>query len=387
MIKIGARKCKVAEFSEDESAIFLNMYHQQKNIPAIYHIGLIYNNKIVGMMTFGYPKRSKLYQFELLRLCFDKDYKVKGGILKMFNYFIQKYHPNSIISYCNYNYFTGNVYNKLGFTLSHISKSNKTIIIEDPLSDESKEKGYGTYVWNSEGKFGYIYLITDTLHNKQYVGQYRGYKLDEKYYGSGLLLLNVIKKHGISILKREILDYASSQKELSEKEIYYIEKYNTLYPHGYNLTLRKQGMSSYTPQVLSDEIRQKRSENAKELWNNEDYREKISKCRKETWKSNNHREKISIAMKARMSKSDEKQKLINGLKNFLSDEKRKKEWNEKRMKGLNTEECRKKLSAAVKGKHWYNNGEINVLRYTIPEGKEWEEGKIHRKKIILIINK
>ena len=41
---------------------------------------------------------------------------------------------------------------------------------------------------------GYIYLITDTLHNKQYVGQRRGYKLDENYYGSGRILQDLIKK-------------------------------------------------------------------------------------------------------------------------------------------------------------------------------------------------
>lgn len=413
MIKIGARKCIINELTEKDTSEFLNKYHRQKNVTAIYHIGLIYNSILIAVMTFGYPRYNKTYQWELLRLCFHPDYRIIGGTMKMFNYFVDTYKPCSIISYCDYNYFTGDVYDKLNFKLLRISKGskiwykndkfitdnllrqfgpdkligtndgkgtdNEKIMLREGWNYKIDEKGQGTYIWNGNGKFGYIYLITDTLHNKQYIGQHRGYKLNNNYYGSGKLILSIIKKYGTSILKREIIDYASSQKELSEKEIFYIKKYNTLSPNGYNLTLRVQGIDAYIPHEVSEELKQKRSENAKELWKNEEYKEKISKCRKEMWKNFEHKEKIRISMKERMSKIEEKQKLKDGLSKFLSDETNKKEWNKKRTKATNTIEYRNKLSEAAKGKHWFNNGKISVLRYNIPEGEEWLPGRLYMK--------
>ena len=65
-------------------------------------------------MTFGKPRYNPKYQFELLRLCSDK--YVTGGSEKMFKYFIDNYSPESIISYCDFGKFNGDVYSKLGFT-------------------------------------------------------------------------------------------------------------------------------------------------------------------------------------------------------------------------------------------------------------------------------
>lgn len=413
MFKIGARKCIITEISEKESSDFLNIHHRQKNVTAMYHIALKYNEQIVGIMTFGYPRYNKTYQLELLRLCFHQDYRIIGGTLKMFNYFIEKYQPCSIISYCDYNYFTGDIYNKLGFKLLRVSKNskiwykedkfitdnllrqlgpdkligtndgkgtnNEEIMIREGWNYKIDQKGQGTYIWNGNGKFGYIYLITDTLHNKQYVGQHRGYILDNGYYGSGKLILKIIKKYGTKIFTRQIIDYASSQEELSDKEIYYINKYQTLYPNGYNLTLRKQGTNPYVPKEASQELRMIRSENAKVLWQKDEYREKISEKRKETWKSEEHRKKISNAMKNRMKKLKEQKKCTRGLLKFLSDESNKEKWNKKRIKGLNTKECKEKLSKAAKGRHWYNNGKISVFKYDIPEGNEWVRGRLLKK--------
>lgn len=413
MIRIGGRKCTIVELTEKDTIEFLNKYHRQKNVAAVYHIGLVYNSFLVGVMTFGYPRYNKIYQWELLRLCFHPDYKIVGGAAKMFEYFINTYKPCSIISYCDYNYFTGNVYEKLNFKLLRISKgskiwyknnkfitdnllrqlgpdkligtndgkgtNNEEIMFREGWNYKVDEKGQGTYIWNGDGKFGYIYLITDTLHDKQYVGQHRGYKFDNNYYGSGKLILSIIKKYGTTILKREIIDYASSQEELSRKEIEYIKKYNTLSPNGYNLTLRSQGIDAYIPHEISEELKEKRSINAKKLWKDEEYREKISNCRKETWQSEEHREKISNAMKNRMKDPKEQKKCTNGLLKFLSDENNKKEWNKKRIKGLNTKECKEKLSNAAKGKHWYNNGKISVFKHNIPEGDEWIKGRLSKK--------
>ena len=64
-------------------------------------------------MTFGKPRYNKNYEYELIRYCSSK--KVVGGAEKLFNYFIKTYNPKSIISYCDWSKFNGNVYSKLGF--------------------------------------------------------------------------------------------------------------------------------------------------------------------------------------------------------------------------------------------------------------------------------
>ena len=116
--RIYARECVLKEIDKDECNNFLNKYHLQNTCKGqIVRIGLYYNNILVSIMTFGKPRYNKKYEWELLRLCFHKDYKIIGGSQKMFKHFISNYNPNSIISYCDNSKFNGNVYINLGFNL------------------------------------------------------------------------------------------------------------------------------------------------------------------------------------------------------------------------------------------------------------------------------
>lgn len=47
-------------------------------------------------------------------------------------------------------------------------------------------------------------------------------------------MLKDIEKYGLENFSFEIIDSASSQEELDQKQKEYIEKYNSLEPHGYN---------------------------------------------------------------------------------------------------------------------------------------------------------
>ena len=419
MIKIGARKCTTKEIDFETTKNFLNKYHRQKSVYSIYNIGLFSESMLIGVMTFGYPRYNKRYQWELLRLCFHQDYRVVGGTQKMFNYFVDEYKPQSIVSYCDYNYFSGDIYEKLGFELLRISKggkiwkkgdkfitdnllrkfgadkligtndgkntNNEEILLREGWTYEIDEKGQGTYVWTGEGKFGYIYLITDTLHNKQYVGQRRGYKLDENYYGSGRIIQDLIKKYGTTIFEREIIDYASSQEELSQKEVEYIEKYNTLYPNGYNLTLRLQAIDPYERSCKhSEEFKRNMSKRLKNMWKNEEYKEKMINISKENWKKEDYRKRIIECSKESWSNKEIREKRIDAIHKSITEEtckkisdKLKERWKDETysqkhksiMKNIrDSEEYRKKLSKAAKGKRWWNNGINEIFCYNCPDG-------------------
>lgn len=85
--------------------------------------------------------------------------------------------------------------------------------------------------------YGYIYLTTNTLTNKIYIGQKKSSTfLGESYLGSGKYLKRAIEKYGASNFSVILLDTAESRQELSDKEVFYIEKFDsTNHDIGYNI--------------------------------------------------------------------------------------------------------------------------------------------------------
>ena len=111
---IYARKCTCSVISNDEAKLFVNKYHLQKSAKCTLCIGLRYEDELISVMTFDKPRYNKHYQYELIRYCSSA--VVIGGAEKLFNFFVQSYNPQSILSYCDNSKFLGTVYVKLGFT-------------------------------------------------------------------------------------------------------------------------------------------------------------------------------------------------------------------------------------------------------------------------------
>ena len=116
--KIGARKLHIKDVSLSEASKFLNLYHLQgtckgQNII----VGLYDDENLIQLMSFGKPRYTSKYEYELLRLCTHPNYAVIGGSEKLFKHFCNIYVPNSIVSYCDRSKFSGYVYNKLNFSL------------------------------------------------------------------------------------------------------------------------------------------------------------------------------------------------------------------------------------------------------------------------------
>jgi group I intron endonuclease len=89
---------------------------------------------------------------------------------------------------------------------------------------------------NSSG----IYLFKNKLNGKAYVGQSKKVLTRKKQHERGdtknsRRFHNAMKKHGVEIFNFEVLEYCSAEL-LDEREAYWINKLNTLYPKGYNLT-------------------------------------------------------------------------------------------------------------------------------------------------------
>ena len=129
--RIYARKCTVKEVSSKEAKEFLEKNHLQGSCNSKINLGLFYNNTLVSLMTFGKPRFNKKYEWELLRFCNTLNTSVIGGAGKLLSYFIKTYNPSSILSYANLRWSTGNLYEKLGFTLKGTSAPNYFYFNED----------------------------------------------------------------------------------------------------------------------------------------------------------------------------------------------------------------------------------------------------------------
>ena len=73
----------------------------------------------------------------------------------------------------------------------------------------------------------YIYLTTNLINNKKYIGQHTG-KLNDSYLGSGVHFLRAVKKYGKENFKKEILEICKTQEELGLAEKKWIKKYNAI---------------------------------------------------------------------------------------------------------------------------------------------------------------
>jgi hypothetical protein len=86
-------------------------------------------------MTFGrlrksLGQRSKEDTYELLRFCNKLNTNVVGGASKLLKYFEMKYKPIEIISYSDNSRSNGDLYEKIGFKLSHDTVPNYYWVID-----------------------------------------------------------------------------------------------------------------------------------------------------------------------------------------------------------------------------------------------------------------
>ena len=84
-----------------------------------------------------------------------------------------------------------------------------------------------------------VYKFTNKINNKSYIGQStnieRRYKEHKTKKCENSLFHNAINEYGFENFDFAIIE-TCDVNELNEKEVYYIKKYNTLFPNGYNIS-------------------------------------------------------------------------------------------------------------------------------------------------------
>ena len=230
-----------------------------------------------------------------------------------------------------------------------------------------------------------IYRIKNLENGLSYIGKDQS---DNKYYmGSGLLLWNSYRKRfknpnlnsdrrtdhkwvfnqneKYHYYEKTILDECNNSDQLCELEKYYIKKYNTIRPNGYNIADGGEGgnlVKGYTEEernILNEKI----SEKTKEAMQREEVRDKFLKAvqnKDEEWKMNIS--KSLTGKKGHPMSEANKEKLRQrsignqwGLGNksrtgMKNSEEMNKRISEGVKKVVHTEEWNKKVSESLKGR-------------------------------------
>lgn len=142
-------------------------------------------------------------------------------------------------------------------------------------------------------------MHTNRINNKKYIGitgqnpperrwrnEGRGY-LHTGYFG------NAIKKYGWDNFSHEILISKLTFENACKLEKYYIKKYKTKAPNGYNLTDGGEGTVGWNP---TESFKNKQSIINKQRWKNQEFRNKNMAIRQDengVYKSKEFRNKIS----------------------------------------------------------------------------------------------
>ena len=120
-----ARQTEVKVISSRQGIDFLNSCHIQGSGTNSIYTGAFYKNTLVAVMTFAKPsiaKGASKVDWELNR--FAVTGSIPGIASKLFKFFDRTFKPETVVSYADLRWNTGNLYSQLGFIYSHRSSPN-----------------------------------------------------------------------------------------------------------------------------------------------------------------------------------------------------------------------------------------------------------------------
>lgn len=198
---------------------------------------------------------------------------------------------------------------------------------------------------------GFVYVWTNIINNKKYIGLHVG-KITDNYIGSGKLFKKAIKKYGIDKFHRKIIYYEYNNIDnLYQKEHDIINFYNAVNDETYyNLT-------NYDPKNIIEGVKHRVVL--------EETKNKIRKYRTGNRSSEKTKRKMSQV-----------QRNLIFINNGIKETKISKEniipvgWSLGRL-------YKNKIKRNTKGMKWYNNGIKDCQFFSGEEPEGWIKGRIH----------
>jgi hypothetical protein len=115
-VSLRPKKCEILDVaSQDADAFYESFHYIVKCRPSISY-GAFHQGRLVACISFKAPTRQSSYQFELVRMASDPEYRIHGIWIKLFRKFVCDQHPKSVVSFSDNRLFNGRVYPKIGFS-------------------------------------------------------------------------------------------------------------------------------------------------------------------------------------------------------------------------------------------------------------------------------
>lgn len=211
----------------------------------------------------------------------------------------------------------------------------KKLIKDDILNDETL---------SPQDKYHYVYVITNKVNKKFYIGKHSTSNLDDGYMGSGVAIKRAIKKYGEQNFVKRILCYCQTAFDALYVEQFLVTEYIVNRKDCYNMkTGGKRGsakgrISGMKGHHHSEETKQK----LKLAWKKRRQKPVSEETRKKIGEA--HKGKPG-GMKGKHHSEDTKIKISNSLQNMNYEAK--KEWG-KKISEANGGKKRPKISETLK---------------------------------------
>ena len=201
-----------------------------------------------------------------------------------------------------------------------------------------------------------IYKTTNLINGKFYIG--KDMKNDSTYFGSGLKLKRAIKKYAIENFKKEILEECSSEKELNEKEIYWI-KFTNAIENGYNIAEGGTGGKTLKNPINKGKTLFELYGEKKSL----EIKEKLSNSHKGKKQSEETKNKRALKLKGKKQSEETKLKRsISNSGNLISENTKTKISNTLKEYFKNNPEIKKKMSDRRKDKKASDTTKLKISK-------------------------
>lgn len=112
--RINARSCEVQVIDNKLAKKFTNENHIDQSIGGKIHLGLIHNNELVSLMSFGGRRFKKDNCWEIYRFCSKRGFQIQGGGSKLFKYFTINYPIDKVLTFADRSLGGGQVYLNMG---------------------------------------------------------------------------------------------------------------------------------------------------------------------------------------------------------------------------------------------------------------------------------
>lgn len=166
--KIYGRNCKIIKVNDSDAKRFTNYFNiQQYDDSSIIHLGAIYDNMLIGMMSFSLKDKKRL-KWQINSFSTNFNYRCIGVIGKIFKTFIKLYNPNEIITFADIRWLkdkNNNIYTKLNFCLVKQLKPDYEYVLNSIIRynkdfNLNKDNNYSK-IWNC-GYYKYKWIKKET---------------------------------------------------------------------------------------------------------------------------------------------------------------------------------------------------------------------------------